>query len=43
MVDIDLDLSGVSGLREEINDLRDDWEDNATYVVGTNVEYGVFP
>jgi len=43
MSNFDIDLSGIGGLREEINDLADDWGDNATYVVEAGAEYAVFP
>jgi hypothetical protein len=42
MADVDLDLSGVASLQEEINDLRDEYGQDPIYAVGTNVEYGVF-
>ena len=42
MVNIDLDLDGVQGLQERINDLEDRYDQDPIYAVGTNVEYGVY-
>jgi hypothetical protein len=42
VVDIDLDLDGVQGLQERINDLEDRYDQDPIYAVGTNVEYGVY-
>ena len=42
MTSFDIELN-TAKVRESLNDLIDDWEGNATYVVGTNVEYAVFP
>jgi len=42
MSDVSLDLSGVEQLKEEIEDLKDSYGDNPVWVVGTNVEYGVY-
>lgn len=42
MTRIDVDLEGVQSMQETIDDLRDRYEDDATWVVGTNVEYGVY-
>lgn len=41
MSSFDLDLSGVSEVREAVNDLEDDWGDSPVFSVGTNAEYAV--
>lgn len=43
MTRFDIDVSGLGSIQQEFNQLKEDWEDNATFVVGTNVEYAVFP
>jgi len=42
MVSFDLDID-TAKVRESVRELKDDWEGNATFVVGTNVKYAVFP
>jgi len=42
MVEIDLELDGVGSLQSKFEELEQRAEDPGTYVVGTNVEYGVF-
>jgi len=42
MTDIDLDLSGVPELQAKTQELKEDYEDEAVYAVGTNVEYSIY-
>jgi len=42
MTDISIDVSGIPGLKEELNDLKDKYAEEPVYAVGTNVEYAVF-
>jgi phage gpG-like protein len=42
MTDISIDLSGVPRIREALEDLKDDYESNAVYAVGTNTEYATY-
>ena len=41
MVSFDLDID-TAKVRESLRQLKEDWEGNATYVVGSNVEYAVY-
>jgi len=41
MADFDIDLSGVEGLQDAIDDIKGDWGDSPTFEVGTNAEYAV--
>lgn len=43
MVDFDLDLKGIGGIRERLREFEEDWEGNTVWAVGSNVEYAVFP
>jgi len=42
MADFEIDLSGMAELQDTIDDLKDDYGESPVYVVGTNVEYGVY-
>jgi hypothetical protein len=42
MVSFDIQLD-TAEVRAKLEDLKDEWGVNTTYVVGTNVEYAVFP
>jgi hypothetical protein len=41
MVQFDIELDSAS-VRESLNDLVDEWDTDAVYVTGTNVEYAVY-
>jgi len=43
MTNFDVELDGTVSVKQEFERLKDRWGGNATYVVGTNVEYAVFP
>jgi len=43
MTDFDINFNGLKRLRAQIKKLREKWEDEPVYAVGTNVEYAVFP
>lgn len=42
MSDFDLELEGITNLKEEFNDEIDDWSDAGSVHVGTAVSYAVF-
>jgi len=42
MSDISIDLSGMSQLREKLDELKDDYDGDAVYAVGTNTKYATF-
>jgi hypothetical protein len=41
MVSFDIELASAS-VRESLNDLIDEWDSDAVYVTGTNVEYAIY-
>lgn len=42
MADLSLDLEGVDALHEELNRLEEAWTGDSHWVVGTQVEYGIY-
>ncbi len=39
---IDMDLDGYQSVKESMDDLEEEWGERESWVVGTNVEYGIY-